>query len=42
MKAAEYLALETLRDGRPVRIRALRPVDRELMLAAVVYQVQLP
>jgi GNAT superfamily N-acetyltransferase len=35
MNAAEYLALETLRDGRPVRIRALQPRDRELMLAAV-------
>jgi GNAT superfamily N-acetyltransferase len=35
MNAAEYLAVETLRDGRPVRIRALRPSDRESMLAAV-------
>jgi len=35
MNAAEYLALETLRDGRPVRIRALKPADRALMLAAV-------
>lgn len=35
MNAAEYLALETLRDGRPVRIRALKPSDRESMLAAV-------
>jgi GNAT superfamily N-acetyltransferase len=35
MNAAEYLALESLRDGRPVRIRALKPLDRELMLAAV-------
>jgi len=35
MNAAEYLALETLRDGRPVRIRALKPADRESMLAAV-------
>jgi len=35
MEAADYLALETLRDGRPVRIRALKPADREAMLAAV-------
>lgn len=35
MKAAEYLVQENLRDGRAVRIRALQPADRELMLAAV-------
>ena len=35
MNAAEYLAFETLRDGRPVRIRALKPADRDSMLAAV-------
>ncbi|MDM0015380.1 GNAT family N-acetyltransferase [Variovorax sp. J22P168] len=35
MNAAEYLALESLRDGRPVRIRALKPADRDAMLAAV-------
>ncbi|RZL89874.1 MAG: GNAT family N-acetyltransferase [Variovorax sp.] len=35
MNAAEYLVLESLRDGRPVRIRALRPSDRDAMLASV-------
>lgn len=32
---ADYLASETLRDGRPIQIRALRPQDRDAMLAAV-------
>ena len=35
MNPAEYLALETLRDGRQALIRALLPSDRESMLAAV-------
>lgn len=35
MNAADYLVIESLRDGRPVRIRALKPSDRESMLAAV-------
>jgi GNAT superfamily N-acetyltransferase len=34
-KAADYSALEHLRDGRPVTIRTLRPDDRADMLAAV-------
>jgi RimJ/RimL family protein N-acetyltransferase len=33
--ASEYLATEHLRDGRPLRIRALRREDRDQMLAAV-------
>ena len=33
--AADYSALEHLRDGRPVTIRALRPGDRADMLAAI-------
>jgi RimJ/RimL family protein N-acetyltransferase len=33
--AADYSAVENLRDGRPVEIRALRPDDRAEMLAAV-------
>jgi RimJ/RimL family protein N-acetyltransferase len=33
--AAEHSAVENLRDGRPVEIRALRPDDRAEMLAAV-------
>jgi RimJ/RimL family protein N-acetyltransferase len=32
---AKYEAAETLRDGRPVTIRALRPDDRDGLLAAV-------
>ena len=32
--AADYRALETLRDGQKVEIRALRPSDREGWLAA--------
>ena len=34
-EAADYSALEQLRDGRPVKIRALRPDDRADMLAAI-------
>jgi RimJ/RimL family protein N-acetyltransferase len=34
-KAADYSATERLRDGRPIEIRALRPDDREDMLAAI-------
>jgi ribosomal protein S18 acetylase RimI-like enzyme len=34
-EAADYSALEQLRDGRPVKIRALRPEDRADMLAAI-------
>ncbi len=33
--AARYLAVETLRDGRRVEIRALRPEDRSDLAAAV-------
>ena len=32
---ADYSAVERLRDGRPVEIRALRPEDKSEMLAAV-------
>ena len=35
MQAAEYSAVETLRDGRQLEIRALRPEDRAGLLAAV-------
>jgi RimJ/RimL family protein N-acetyltransferase len=35
LKAAEYSANESLRSGRRVEIRALRPRDRDDMLAAV-------
>ena len=34
-EAADYSARENLRDGRPVKIRALRPDDRADMLAAI-------
>jgi RimJ/RimL family protein N-acetyltransferase len=34
-QAAAYSAVETLRDGRSVTIRALRPEDRSAMLSAV-------
>jgi RimJ/RimL family protein N-acetyltransferase len=33
--AASYSAVETLRDGRRVAIRALRPQDRSSLLAAI-------
>jgi RimJ/RimL family protein N-acetyltransferase len=35
LEAAKYLAVETLRDGRPMEIRALRPDDQAELLAAV-------
>jgi RimJ/RimL family protein N-acetyltransferase len=35
LEAAKYLAVETLRDGRPLEIRALRPGDQAELLAAV-------
>src|SRR5947209_3553674 len=35
MQAAAYSTMETLRDGRRVEIRALRPEDRDGLLAAV-------
>jgi hypothetical protein len=34
-EAADYSAQEHLRDGRPVKVRALRPDDRADMLAAI-------
>ena len=34
-EAARYSAVEQLRDGREIEIRALRPVDEEAMLAAI-------
>lgn len=34
-KAADYSAMERLRDGSAIEIRALRPDDREDMLAAI-------
>jgi RimJ/RimL family protein N-acetyltransferase len=34
-KAADYYAIEHLRDGRTIEIRALRPDDREDMLTAI-------
>jgi RimJ/RimL family protein N-acetyltransferase len=35
VRAADYSAVETLRDGRQVEIRALRPADRARLLDAV-------
>jgi RimJ/RimL family protein N-acetyltransferase len=35
LEAAKYLAVETLRDGRPIEIRALHPDDQTDLLAAV-------
>ncbi|MBV1798891.1 GNAT family N-acetyltransferase [Siccirubricoccus sp. G192] len=35
MEAANYSAAEVLRDGRRIEIRALRPADRDGLLAAV-------
>jgi RimJ/RimL family protein N-acetyltransferase len=35
MSAASYSAQEHLRDGRPVKIRSLRPDDETSMLAAI-------
>ncbi len=34
-QAANYSAIESIRDGRRVEIRALRPEDRDALLAAV-------
>jgi RimJ/RimL family protein N-acetyltransferase len=34
-KAADYCAMQRLRDGRTIEIRALRPDDRQDMLAAI-------
>ncbi len=34
-KATDYSAIERIRDGRMIEIRALRPDDREDMLAAI-------
>ena len=34
-KAANYAVVEVLRDGRTVKIRALRPEDRDELLAVV-------
>src|SRR5690242_16751790 len=34
-EASGYSAIETLRDGRPVEIRSLRPDDRAGLIAAV-------
>jgi RimJ/RimL family protein N-acetyltransferase len=34
-EAAEYSALEVLADGRPIEIRALKPGDRDALLAAL-------
>ena len=35
MELTEYSATETLRDGRPIEIRALRPADRDGLLGAL-------
>src|SRR5580704_10572685 len=35
IEAAKYSAVERLRDGREIEIRALRPADEDAMLAAV-------
>jgi hypothetical protein len=35
LEAANYSAFETLRDGRRIEIRALRPDDRDSFMAAV-------
>ncbi len=37
MNASEYSAVETLRNGRRVEIRALKPADREGLLEAVAH-----
>jgi GNAT superfamily N-acetyltransferase len=34
-QAANYSAIEVLRDGRPVELRALRPDDQDELLAAI-------
>jgi RimJ/RimL family protein N-acetyltransferase len=35
VELTEYSATETLRDGRPIEIRALRPADRDELLGAL-------
>src|SRR5262245_37150020 len=35
LNASEYSALERMRDGRHFEVRALRPEDRDALLAAV-------
>ncbi len=35
MDPARYSATETLRDGRSIEIRALKPADRDELLSAV-------
>ncbi len=35
LEASNYSALETMRDGRPVQIRALKPNDEADLMAAV-------
>lgn len=35
MEASRYSAIETLRDGVPIEIRALRPADRDELLGAL-------
>jgi RimJ/RimL family protein N-acetyltransferase len=37
VNAADYSAVEQLRDGRPVEIRALRPADRAGLLETVAH-----
>jgi RimJ/RimL family protein N-acetyltransferase len=34
-QAANYSAVEVMRDGRPLELRALRPDDRDQLLAAI-------
>jgi hypothetical protein len=34
-EAAEYTAVEQLRDGRQIEVRALKPTDEDDMLAAI-------
>jgi len=35
LEAAKYLAVETLRNGRRLEVRALRPEDRDAFIAAI-------
>src|SRR5512143_3575342 len=35
MDLAQYSAMETMRDGRPLEIRALKPADRDGLLSAL-------
>jgi hypothetical protein len=39
-EAASYAAIEVLRDGTRVDIRALRPDDRAAILAAVDHTIE--